>query len=98
MEVGSYLSGLFIGWLMHLLALETSCDETAAAVAFRPGRVAQLPLTLASTGQLVVGVRVAVPREARVGSTLTLDLLQREPENGRVVGGVAFQVRVKGRR
>jgi N6-L-threonylcarbamoyladenine synthase len=37
LEVGSYLSALFIGWLMHLLALETSCDETAAAVVSETG-------------------------------------------------------------
>lgn len=72
--------------------------ENAATVAFKPGRVAQIPLRLAWSGQVVVGVRVGVPREARPGSAFTLDLLQREAESGRVVGGVAVQVRVKGGR
>jgi hypothetical protein len=72
--------------------------ENAAEVEFKQGRVAQIPLTLEPRGQLVVGLRLRVPKEARPGSTFTLDLLERERESGRVVGGVAVQVRVKPRR
>jgi hypothetical protein len=69
--------------------------ENAAEVAFEAGRAAQIRLALEPRGQLVVGVRLRAPRGAPPGSTYRLDLLQRDEERGRVVGGVAIQVRVK---
>jgi hypothetical protein len=70
--------------------------EHAAEVRFRAGRVAEVPLPRTLRGQLVAGIRLRVPRNARPGTTLPLDLVERD-DDGRVVGGVAIQIRVKGR-
>jgi hypothetical protein len=68
--------------------------EHASEVGFKEGRSAEIPLTLEPRGQVVIGVRLRAPRGARPGSTFLLDLLQRERDTGRVVGGVAVHIRV----
>ena len=56
---------------------------------------ARIPLTVTPAGQLVFGMRIHVPRDAKPGTAYAFDLLQRD--NGRVAGGFAVHVRVRRR-
>lgn len=64
----------------------------ALELAFAPGKRAQLPVLLRPAESLRVGLRVKVPPNAKRGTRFTVDLVQRE--NGKIVGGVALEVRV----
>jgi hypothetical protein len=70
--------------------------ERATEAPLQAGRVVEIPLQASLRGQIVAGVRLRVPRNARPGSTIPLDVLERD-ERGRVVGGVAVEIRVKER-
>ncbi len=64
----------------------------ALELAFAHGERTGFPVLLRPSEALRVGLRVQVPGNAKRGSRFTVDLLQRE--NGRIVGGVAMEVRV----
>jgi hypothetical protein len=93
------------GWLDCGGGLEADADaptswtarqfEDAAEVPFEPGLRARIPLTVTPAGQLVFGMRIHVPRDAKPGTAYAFDLLQRD--NGRVAGGFAVHVRVRRR-
>jgi hypothetical protein len=63
---------------------------------FGEGVRAHIPVRLAAQQQLTFGLRLRVPPEARPGELLHVDLVQREGPSGRIVGGVAVEIRVKG--
>jgi len=62
---------------------------------FPPGARARIPLPGPALAQLVLGLRVRVPTDARAGETLRLDLAQRDAESRRVLGGIALEIRVR---
>jgi hypothetical protein len=66
----------------------------AIGVAFPPGARSVLRLAAARTGQLALGLSLRVPPDAVPGDELNFDLLARDGKEGRVVGGLAVQVRV----
>jgi hypothetical protein len=72
----------------------TAHFEHAAEVGFRPGQVAEVPVPSHPGGQIVVGIRIQAPRAARRATTLPLDVIERD-EQGRVIGGVAIQIRIR---
>ncbi len=61
---------------------------------FPSGPVSQIPILLRQQDQLTFGLRLKVPREAKGGDTLRLDLVQRDMRTKRVLGGIAVQVNV----
>lgn len=61
---------------------------------FATGARAHIPVALAAQQQLTFGLRLQVPAQARPGEILRADLVQREARTGRVVGGVAVEIRV----
>lgn len=65
----------------------------ALELPFAPGQEARLPVRLAPLEAQRVGLRVTVPAKAKHGSSLLVDLLQRE--SGKVVGGVALRIEVR---
>jgi hypothetical protein len=89
-EVGAMLTS-------HTLAAaaERGFDE-AVEVRFAPGTVTRIPLSLRRDGQALVGLRVEVPREAKRGEILRLDIIQRERNRKRILGGLAVEIRVRG--
>lgn len=66
----------------------------AVDVSFKTGRVAAVPVKLTRFGQAHMGLRLEVPRKARVGSSMTFDLVKRDARTGRALGGVAVRVNV----
>jgi len=42
-----------------------------------------------------MGLRLQAPKSAKPGETFVVDLVQRDEERKRVVGGLAIQVRVR---
>src|SRR5207247_5875687 len=60
--------------------------EGAQHMTLAPGRVAALPVPSASAGQVLVGLRLQAPQNARPGESFLLDIVERD-EAGRVVGG-----------
>jgi hypothetical protein len=68
----------------------------ASPLTLAPGRALEVPVPSRPGGQIVVGLRLQAPRQAHRGAPLRLDLVERD-EGGRIVGGVAVQLRVRGR-
>lgn len=64
---------------------------------FAPGARAVLRMSAARAGQLALGLAIQVPATATPGDVLEFDLLARDGKGGRVVGGLAVQVRVVAR-
>jgi hypothetical protein len=69
--------------------------EHAAEIPLRPGQTAEVPMPSQPGGQVVVVVRIQAPRAARHGTTLPLDVVERNGQ-GRVIGGVSIEIRIKG--
>jgi hypothetical protein len=67
----------------------------ASRVAFPAGLVGRIPIELASGGQHVVGVLIAVPRDARPGTVFTTHLAQRQARTRQLTGGIAVEVHVE---
>jgi hypothetical protein len=57
-------------------------------------RAASLPIDLPPFNQVVMGLKIAVPRDAEPGQVIRLHLVQRSVAAKRIVGGVAVQVNV----
>jgi hypothetical protein len=64
------------------------------AVAFPAGRTPRLSLTLPGKGQLMLGLALRVPANAKGGQTLPLELLQLDDRRKRVTGGLALMLRI----
>lgn len=62
-------------------------------VALRAGTTAGVPITLLARSPVGMGLRFKVPRDAAIGETIQIDVVQRDSRR-RIVGGVAMQVRV----
>lgn len=63
-------------------------------MAFDPGRVARLPVVLRGPGQAVMALRLHVPRDAKAGEVIALDIVQRSVDDERILGGLAVQIHV----
>lgn len=63
-------------------------------VAFPTKGATRLPFDLPPFNQTVVGLKVAVPHDARPGQVIQLDFVQRSLKLDRIVGGVALQINV----
>lgn len=61
---------------------------------FKPGRRAQVPIMLRRLEQVLMGLRIQVPRNARKGEVLQIDLVQRDRTRKRILGGLAIEIRV----
>ncbi len=67
----------------------------AVELPFAAGLKAQLPVSLRPAQQMVLGLRLRVPPNARRGDVLTTDLVQREAGNNRITGGFTVEIHVK---
>ncbi len=65
-----------------------------AEVPFAIGIRAGVPVVIPAQGQHLFGLRLKVPGNARRGSTLRLDLVQRAAQGDRIMGGIAVQINV----
>lgn len=61
---------------------------------FSGGDAARIALDLAPLNQVVMGLKVAVPRDAQPGQVIALHFIQRSVAAKRVVGGVTVQINV----
>lgn len=61
---------------------------------FPSNRAARLPIEVAPFDQTVMGLKVAVPRDAEPGQVIRLHFVQRSVAAKRIVGGVAVQINV----
>jgi phosphoglycolate phosphatase-like HAD superfamily hydrolase len=68
--------------------------DQGVEVFFAKGPVGRIPVTIQPKDQLLFGLRLKVPKQARKGETLRFDLVQRDLRSKRVVGGVAVEIRV----
>jgi hypothetical protein len=66
--------------------------EDARVLPLAPGHITELAVP--ASGQVVVGLRIQAPAKARPGQAFPLDIVERD-ETGRVVGGVAIQIRIQ---
>jgi hypothetical protein len=64
---------------------------------FAAGASARIPIEIGAA-QLSLALRMHIPADAPTGKTLAMDLVRRDPETGRITGGLAIEVRVRGRR
>jgi hypothetical protein len=63
-------------------------------VTFPAKGAARLTFDLQPFDQTVVGLKIAVPRDAKPGQVIRLHFVQRSPSAQRIVGGVAVQINV----
>jgi hypothetical protein len=66
----------------------------AVQVLFAPGRLARIDVSLGRQEQLVMGLRLQLPQDARVGEALRLHLVQRDRSGKRILGGLAIEIHV----
>ena len=59
------------------------------------GRPPWCPPRGCSQEQLLFGLRLTVPKDAKRGQTLKLDLIQRDGAGKQILGGVAVQINVR---
>lgn len=64
-------------------------------IVFPAGHVAQVPVLIHPQEQLIFGMRLRVPRDARAGDVIRLDIVQRDSETQRIVGGIAVEVHIQ---
>lgn len=63
-------------------------------VPFAAGRTAAIPLQLRGGDEIVLGLRLRVPADAKRGDVLRTHVVQREARSKNIVGGVTVEVRV----
>ncbi|MEP7055885.1 MAG: hypothetical protein ABI912_11620, partial [Actinomycetota bacterium] len=66
----------------------------AVGLEFPPGARSSLRMSASRAGQLALGLTIRVPADAAPGAVLDFDLLARDGKGGRIIGGLAVQVRV----
>jgi hypothetical protein len=76
-------------------ALAARQFRNAFEMAFSPGPSAQIPISLKPAEQLLLGLRIGVPAQARPGEVLQVNLVQREAGKRRITGGIAVEIRVR---
>jgi hypothetical protein len=69
--------------------------KEAVEVRFGAGLVARTPISLGPYEQLLMGLRVEVPAEAKRGESLRVDLIQRDRSGKTILGGLAVEIRVR---
>ncbi len=74
--------------------LLTKQFERGVEVFFASGVVAQMPVLIGPQEQMTFGLRLKIPREAKSGDTLRLDLVQRDARSKRILGGIAVMINV----
>jgi hypothetical protein len=74
----------------RLAALFPSGIETS----FAEGAASQIPVLLGPQEQLLLGLRLKVPADSQAGEVVRVDVVQRDGAQGRVVGGLAVEIRV----
>jgi hypothetical protein len=63
---------------------------------FSTGDAARIAVDLAPLNQVVMGLKVAVPRDARPGQLIELHFMQRSLALKKVVGGITVRINVAG--
>ena len=61
---------------------------------FAGGETAKTVISVRRQEQLVIGLKLKVPPDARKGETLQLDLIQRNARSHRIMGGIAVRIKV----
>lgn len=69
--------------------------EQGAEAFFPAGSTSRIPIAIRSQEQLLFGLRLTVPKDAKRGETLKLDLIQRDGAGKHILGGVAVQINVQ---
>lgn len=75
-------------------ALTARQFDQAVEVAFEPGRISRIPIPLPRAGTLTMGLRIRVPPDAKPGQVLAMDLVQRDKDGKRTLGGLALEIHV----
>lgn len=61
---------------------------------FPKGPVARIPLSIPPQTPHVFGLKITVPADVRPGEVLRIDVVQRDGDDGQVLGGVAIEIHV----
>lgn len=69
--------------------------ERLVAAPFAAGRTARIPVILRRQEQLVMGLRLHVPHDAKPGEVMRVDLVQRDRMGKRILGGLAIEVHAR---
>ena len=64
------------------------------AVAFEPGRSARIPISIGGGDQTLFGLHLRVPEEAKQGEVIRTNVIQRDRDGKRILGGIAVEVHV----
>jgi hypothetical protein len=100
LECGGHVAGQRRGWRGRVLTSRDPARIEARfprswETPFPAGGTGRLGYDLAPQDQVVVGLKVAVPRGAKAGSTIRLHLAQRNLSARRIDGGVAVEIHVR---
>jgi hypothetical protein len=76
-------------------ALAAKQFAQAVELGFRSGQIARVPIVLRRQERVLMALRVHVPRTARRGDVLKMDLVQRDRDCRHVLGGLAIEIHVK---
>jgi hypothetical protein len=68
--------------------------RTSARARFKPGPRATIRLR-SGAGQIALGLGVRVPKDAKPGSTIRLDLVRRADQEEQALGGLAIEIGVR---
>jgi len=68
--------------------------ERGVEAFFTSGTTAHIPILVQPQGQLMFGLKLKVPKNAKSGETLHLDLIQRDTKIKRILGGIAIKINV----
>lgn len=99
LECGGYLSGARHAQHRRILTsasedlIQTRYPESKE-LAFPTKAPARLAFELPPFNQIVVGLKIAVPGEAKAGEVIRLQFVQRSRKAKHIVGGVAVQINV----
>jgi hypothetical protein len=69
--------------------------DQAMEVAFDLGGVSQVPIALRGSQQLMLGLRLHVPANAKPGTVFKMDLIQRDKNGKHILGGLAIEIHVR---
>jgi hypothetical protein len=104
-DCGAPVSGSLLARARNFGRIISSAEAGALAMRFQKGaeaafvsaNVARIPIAVRSQEQRVLGLRLRVPPEAKVGMVLRSDLVLRDPGR-KPLGGLAVEIRVRDRR
>jgi hypothetical protein len=69
--------------------------EEAEEEVFAPGRTSQIPVVMEPQGQWLLGLKLRAPQDAEPGEVIRVDLVQRDDQDGDILGGLAVEMHVK---